>query len=86
MINRLVIAAKKLAEAQQKSIIDSAVAEMQAAMLPEHERLQRLAEVNKAIRPEELTHLNETQLVLAEALSSGQLVLDAVRVAIVTEP
>ena len=55
-------------------------------MLPEHERLQRLAEVNKAIRPEELAHLNETQLVLAEALSSGQLVLDAVRVAIVTEP
>ena len=86
MINRLVIAAKKLAEAQQKNIIDSAVAEMQAAMLPEHERLQRLAEVNKAIRPEELAHLNETQLVLAEALSSGQLVLDAVRVAIVTEP
>jgi ATP-dependent helicase HepA len=86
MINRLVITAKKLAEAQQKNIIDSAVAEMQAAMLPEHERLQRLAAVNKAIRPEELAHLNETQLVLAEALSSGQLVLDAVRVAIVTEP
>ena len=86
MINHLVITTKKLAKAQQKNIIDSAVAEMQVAMLPEHERLQRLAEVNKAIRPEELAHLNETQLVLAEALSSGQLVLDAVRVAIVTEP
>ncbi|MFT7234550.1 MAG: ATP-dependent helicase HepA [Methylophagaceae bacterium] len=85
MITQLVLEAQKVAEAHQKMIIDTAIEDMHAAMLPEQERLQRLAEVNKAIRPEELTHLKEAQAVLAEALASGQLVLDAVRVAIVTE-
>ena len=85
MINLLVDKAKGLAEQQQTTIIDTAVSAMHATMLPEQERLQRLIEVNTAIRPEELTHLKESELVLAEALSSGQLVLDAVRVAIVTD-
>jgi len=81
----LVSHAKTLAEKQQKTIIEAAVSDMKAAMGIEQARMQRLAEVNKAIRPEELMHLNEGQAILSEALSSGQLILDAVRVAIVTE-
>jgi len=85
MINLLVDKAKSLAEQQHATIIDTAVSAMHATMLPEQERLQRLTKVNTAIRPEELVHLKESELVLAEALLSGQLVLDAVRVAIVTD-
>ena len=85
MITRLVAHAKTLAKSQQNAIINDAVEDMHAAMSPEQERLKRLAEVNKAIRPEELTHLLSSETILAEALGSAQLVLDAVRVAIVTE-
>ncbi len=84
MINSLVTQAKTLAKSQQDAIIKGAIADMHAAMLPEQARLGRLAEVNKTIRPEELAHLESSEATLAEALGSAQLVLDAVRVAIVT--
>ena len=85
MITSLVEQAKTLAESQQQEIIKTALADMNDAVVPEQQRLQRLAKVNTAIRPEELEHLIATQAVLAESLSSAQLVLDAVRVAIVTK-
>ena len=85
MITSLVEQAKILAEGQQQAIIKTALADMNEAVVPEQQRLQRLAKVNTAIRPEELEHLIASQAVLAESLSSAQLVLDAVRVAIVTK-
>lgn len=86
MITALVANAKAIAEVQQTAIIDSAIDQMHTAMAPELQRLKRLASVNKAIRPEEMTHLTTSEAILAEALGSAQLVLDAIRVAIVTEP
>jgi len=85
MIADLVTQAKTLAKAQQQAIIDAAMIDMRQAVQPEQDRLKRLAEVNKAIRPEELTYLISSESTLAEALGSAQLVLDAIRVAIVTE-
>ena len=84
IITNLVSHAIRLAGMQQKTIITDALASMNESIIPEHERLKRLSRVNKAIRPEELEHFSVRHASLAEALSSAQLVLDAVRVAIVT--
>ncbi|MCL4121171.1 UNVERIFIED_CONTAM: hypothetical protein GTU68_066810 [Idotea baltica] len=85
MITSLVAQAKSIAQVQQQAIIDVAVTEMHAAMAPEQQRLKRLASVNKTIRPEEIAHLMTSEAILADALGSAQLVLDAIRVAIVTD-
>ena len=85
IITNLVSHAIRLAGMQQKTIITDALSSMNESIIPEHERLKRLSRVNKAIRPEELEHFSVRHASLAEALSSAQLVLDAVRVAIVTK-
>lgn len=85
IITNLVSHAIRLAGMQQKTIITDALASMNESIIPEHERLKRLSRVNKAIRPEELEHFSVRHASLVEALSSAQLVLDAVRVAIVTK-
>ena len=85
IITNLVSHAITLAGKQQETIITDALASMNESIIPEHERLKRLSRVNKAIRPEELEHFSVRHASLVEALSSAQLVLDAVRVAIVTK-
>jgi ATP-dependent helicase HepA len=85
MITHLVEQAKLLAEAQQVKLIAEANAAMHEAVKPEQERLTRLATVNKAIRAEELDYLVSAEATLVDALASAQLVLDAVRVAIVAK-
>jgi len=85
IITNLVSHAIRLAGMQQKTIITDALASMNESIIPEHERLKRLSRVNKAIRPEELEHFSVRHASLVEALSSAQLVLDAIRVAIVTK-
>jgi len=85
IITNLVSHAITLAGKQQETIITDALASMNESIIPEHERLKRLSRVNKAIRPEELEHFSGRHASLVESLSSAQLVLDAVRVAIVTK-
>jgi ATP-dependent helicase HepA len=85
MITHLVTQAKLLAQAQELELIATADAVMQKSVKPEQERLKRLATVNKAIRPEELAYLSDAASTLSDALGSAQLMLDAVRVAIVVD-
>ena len=85
IITKLVSHAIALAGKQQETIITDALASMNESIIPEHERLKKLSRVNKAIRPEELEHFSVTHASLVESLSSAQLVLDAVRVAIVSK-
>jgi ATP-dependent helicase HepA len=85
-ITELIAQAQQLAVQQQPAIIRQAIKTMQQLLQPEQERLIALAEVNSNIRTEEITYLKQTQQTLAQFLQSAQLSLDAVRVAIVTEP
>lgn len=85
MITQLVAQAKLLAETQELELIAAADADMKKSVKPEQDRLKRLAAVNKSIRPEELAYLSSVESTLGEALGSAQLMLDAVRVAIVAE-
>jgi ATP-dependent helicase HepA len=52
----------------------------------EQSRLTSLAEINPAIRQTEIEALETAALSLADTLQSAELGLDAIRVAIVTEP
>jgi len=85
-ITELVTQAQKLAVQQQSDIIDQAIKTMQQLLQPEQERLTALAKVNSNIRADEITYIEQTQQLLTEYLQSAQLSLNAVRVAIVTEP
>lgn len=59
---------------------------MQAQMTSEINRLKALAEVNPAVRQEEIDALIESMKSLTDTIQSAELCLDAIRVAIVTEP
>ncbi|RKZ80903.1 MAG: hypothetical protein DRQ35_01300 [Gammaproteobacteria bacterium] len=85
-ITELVTQAQKLAVQQQSGIINQAIKTMQQLLQPEQERLTALAKVNSNIRAEEITYIEQTQQLLTEYLQSAQLSLNAIRVAIVTEP
>jgi len=85
-INELITQAQKLAAKQQDEIVQQAITSMHQSLQPEYERLQALAEVNSNIRQEEINYIEQSQVLLADHLSSAQLSLDAVRVAIVTAP
>ena len=84
-ITTLVEQAKKLAETQQKAIIQSSLAMMTKSLQTELTRLVSLAEVNKAIRDDEISYIEQKQQVLQTHIEQAELRLDAVRVAIVTE-
>lgn len=85
MIEQLVEQANVVATRQREALISSALSTMQTEVHYEQQRLSQLAEVNTAIRPDELSHLDKVETTLSEVLSSAQLGLDAVRVAIVAE-
>jgi ATP-dependent helicase HepA len=59
---------------------------MQQEMTTETARLQALSEKNPAIRQDELDAMAALTEALANTIQSAELSLDAVRVAIVTEP
>ena len=85
-ITELITQAQQLAVQHQSVLIDQAIKTMQKLLQPEHERLTALAKVNSNIRAEEIAYIEQVQQSLTQYLQSAQLSLDAVRVAIITEP
>jgi len=85
-ITTLIDHAKKFVLTQQRSMIDDAQSLMQTDLNAEIERLTALAKVNPNIRQQEIDYLKQSKQVLVDTINNAQLSLDAVRVAIVTDP
>ncbi|MBL1320875.1 MAG: RNA polymerase-associated protein RapA [Methylophaga sp.] len=85
-INVLIKQAQQLTAIQQPEIIEQAIQNMRKTLQPEQDRLIALAKVNDMIRPEEISYAEQLQQTIVENLHTAQLSLNAVRVAIVTEP
>lgn len=78
--------AKVLSQPKQKNIIADAITTMTHQLDAERQRLEMLAKINPNIRQQEIDHMIQSQQLLTGYLQSSKLTLDAVRVAIVTEP
>ncbi len=85
-ISGLIEHAEKAVVAPQEQIRQQALDAMHAELEAEQQRLQALAEVNPTIRQQEIDFLAQRRAQLADSIQSAELRLDAVRVAIVTEP
>lgn len=78
--------AKKHVLTVQQTMIEQAQQKMQHYLSSEIERLTALAKVNPNIRQQEIDYLAQSKSILAEAINNAQLKLDAIRVAITTDP
>jgi ATP-dependent helicase HepA len=85
-ISSLVDNANKAALTKQTDIIADAVETMDKTLGLEQQRLKALAKVNVNIRQTEIEHMTESQQLLSDYLQTAKLTMDAIRVAIVTEP
>lgn len=85
-IDGLLQQAQKAVLASGETIKAEALSRMQQSMSEEKERLQALAAINPAIRQAEIEALSEATSALTDTIQSAELSLDAIRVAIVTEP
>jgi ATP-dependent helicase HepA len=85
-INVLIKQAQQLAIKQQPEIIEQAMQNVKQTLQPEQDRLIALAEVNNMIRPEEISYAEQLQQTIIAHLDTAKLSLNAIRVAIVTEP
>lgn len=85
-ISNLVDFAKESVKQKQADIIANAVSRMTSQLEIEQQRLEALAKVNPNIRQQEIDYMVESQQLLSEYIQSSQLTMDAVRIAIVTEP
>ncbi|KGM06789.1 RNA polymerase associated protein RapA [Methylophaga thiooxydans] len=85
-ISGLIEHAEKAVVAPQERIRQQALDAMHAELEAEQQRLQALAEVNPTIRQQEIDFLAQRRAQLADSIQSAELRLDAVRVAIVTDP
>ena len=85
-ISGLIEHAEKAVVAPQEQIRQQALDAMHAELEAEQQRLQALAEVNPTIRQQEIDFLAQRRAQLADSIQSAELRLDAVRVAIVTDP
>ena len=81
-VEQLVAHAEKVANQQLPIVIAEASERMLAFQQAETHRLKALAEVNPAIRQEEIDYLNDVTEALSESLSQADLQLDAVRLII----
>lgn len=78
--------ANKAVQSNGAEIKQQAMSALQETMQQEQARLKALADINPAIRQSEIDALASAALSLADTLQSAELGLDAIRVAIVTEP
>jgi ATP-dependent helicase HepA len=78
-ITAMLAAGEPLVEAAATRLREEAINRMQVQLDAELERLEALARVNPAVRPEELTQLRDERERLAEALGHIRLRLDALR-------
>ena len=75
----MLAAGEPLVEAAATRLREEAIDRMQVQLDAELERLEALARVNPAVRPEELARLRDERERLAEALGHIRLRLDALR-------
>ena len=85
-ISSLVDNAKDAVVIKQTEIITDAVETMDKTLSLEQQRLIALAKVNANIRQTEIDYMVESQQLLTNYLQTAKLTMDAIRVAIVTEP
>lgn len=85
-ISSLVDHAKNAVVTKQTEIITDAVETMDKTLSLEQKRLIALAKVNANIRQTEIDYMVESQQLLTDYLQTAKLTMDAIRVAIVTEP
>lgn len=85
-IDGLLKQAQKAVEEPGDIMKAEALSRMQQSMGEESDRLKALAAINPAIRQAEIDALSEATSALTDTIQSAELSLDAIRVAIVTEP
>jgi len=85
-VENLLEQAKKAVVDMEKTLKQEALENMNNELEQEYQRLSALAKVNPNIRPQELDYLKQRQDKLNSGIQSASLSLDAIRVAIVTEP
>lgn len=85
-IEKLCTLAEQQVEKHRLPSIEQAQLKMHTQMQQELERLQQLATLNSAVRPDEIAQLEHLQQQTEAALHTAQLRLDAIRVIIITEP
>lgn len=85
-IETLLKQANKAVKDSGDAIKQQALVALQTRMQQEQSRLTALAAINPAIRQAEIEALEAAAVMLADTLQSAELGLDAIRVAIVTEP
>ncbi|WP_417541829.1 RNA polymerase-associated protein RapA [Methylophaga thalassica] len=85
-VENLLEQAKKAVVDIEQTLKQEALVNMNNELEQEYQRLSALAKVNPNIRPQELDYLKQRQDKLNSGIQSASLSLDAIRVAIVTEP
>lgn len=85
-ISALIDQAEAVIKEPEQSIRQTALDSMNVELETEQQRLEALAAVNPNIRQQEIDFLASRREQLADSIQSAELILDAVRVAIVTEP
>jgi ATP-dependent helicase HepA len=85
-LEKLIQQAQHASSEPGETLRQEALASMQQEMSAETARLKALAEKNPAIRQDEIDAMARLTVELANTIQSAELSLDAVRVAIVTEP
>lgn len=70
---------RKLAEAEMKTLVETATEAMKTQLQAEIDRLEDLAQINDHVRPEEIEAAKAQMTALEEALGSARVRLDALR-------
>ena len=83
-LRQLLDQAYNLAQEHLPSLLENAQQQMRSLLDPEIARLKALAEKNPALRPEEITRLEQLRQQLDQALNKASLRMDAVRVIVTT--
>ncbi|WP_289302964.1 RNA polymerase-associated protein RapA, partial [Methylophaga sp. UBA3996] len=85
-VENLLAQAKNAVTDMEDTLKQEALANMNNELEQEYQRLSALAKVNPNIRQQELDYLKQRQEKLNAGIQSASLSLDAIRVAIVTDP
>ncbi len=85
-ITNLITQAKNKSTSTEKKMINAAINKLDKILDNEINRLTSLSKVNSNIRDEEITYLEDTKSMLKDTISNGKLSLDALRIAIATDP
>ena len=85
-IETLLKQARQAVKLPAENIKAAALVQMKQSMSEEYERLEALAAVNPAIRQAEFDAFSEAKSAFTDTIQTAEFSLDAIRVAIVTEP